>query len=272
MKRAFTLIELLVCIAVIALLIGLLAPALGRARESARTVACASNLRQMAMGWALYANAHADRAMPLAYWSFEDIGTGEQVFWWGTHGTLSIPPDHSRGFLAPYLDAALSVRSVFECPCQPWGSYSPQGPSRTVTSTYGYNGYYFSPAKTPGWGETIGFRPWRRTGDVQRPSDLYVFADTLLPGGSPSAPPSNTALLDPPRLYSPGPSWEANAFATTAFRHGRARSGPGVANAARADGGVRSAAPACVVDTRAAIGSATTENDPAYVPDWRSWR
>lgn len=272
MKRAFTLVELLVCIAVIALLIGLLAPALGRARESARTVACASNQRQMAMGWALYAGAHSDRAMPLAYWSSEDIGAGQQIFWWGTHGTLTTPVDYSRGFLAPYLDATLSPRSVFECPCQPWGSYRPQGPSRTITSTYGYNGYYLSPAKTPGWGDKIGFRPWRRLGDVQRPGDLYVFADALLSGGSPTALPSNTALLDPPCLYSPGPVWETNDSATTAFRHGRSQSRPGVANAARADGSVRSAAPACIVDARSAIGSATAENDPAYVPDWRSWR
>ena len=53
---AFTLIELLVVIAVIALLVGILLPSLGAARESARTVACSSGLRQLGLGLVGYAN------------------------------------------------------------------------------------------------------------------------------------------------------------------------------------------------------------------------
>ncbi len=59
-ERGFTLIELLVVIAIIALLIGILLPALGQARRAARTVLCGANLNSIVKGIGLYANDYKE--------------------------------------------------------------------------------------------------------------------------------------------------------------------------------------------------------------------
>jgi prepilin-type N-terminal cleavage/methylation domain-containing protein/prepilin-type processing-associated H-X9-DG protein len=65
-NRGFTLVELLVVIGIIALLISILLPALSRARESANAIKCASNLRSVGQGMALYV-AENHNTYPAAY-------------------------------------------------------------------------------------------------------------------------------------------------------------------------------------------------------------
>jgi len=71
--RAFTLIELLVVVAIIALLMGILMPALQRAKEQSRKVACANNLKQIGLSMHMYANEN-DGKLPLnrsGYWLWD---------------------------------------------------------------------------------------------------------------------------------------------------------------------------------------------------------
>ncbi len=83
-RRGFTLIELLVVISIIALLIGILLPALSRSRESARSTGCAANLQQIGIGLTLYFNDFPDY--------LPQDGSGVAARFGGKAGWLKMPP------------------------------------------------------------------------------------------------------------------------------------------------------------------------------------
>ncbi len=258
--RAFTLVELLVVVAVIALLMGMLLPAFGAAKDRARGVKCLANLRQMGCGFHLYAQDYSGRAMPMAY--FRDW---PMTYWYGQERDAG-GVDQTRGFLWPYLGSDVCENGVFECPAQPLGTIDRlQGAWPTVTSTYGYNGYFLSPATTPGWSREIGDRPWQNLDTMPGPQAVFVFADTMIDWFGAA---KNCALLDPPFLYSRSShGWRRNDSPTTSFRHAE------LANAVSADGHARSyeSDPRLLMSRQFRIGSVGPDNAPHYVPDWRDW-
>jgi prepilin-type N-terminal cleavage/methylation domain-containing protein len=79
-RKGFTLVELLVVIGIIAVLIGILLPALNAARRSANDVKCKSNLRQIGQGLVMYMGANNGMCPPVEFSRYTTFD-GPAIYW-----------------------------------------------------------------------------------------------------------------------------------------------------------------------------------------------
>jgi len=193
--KGFTLIELLVVMVIIALLVGLLMPALGSAKDYARTIECMSNLRQLGMAMIMYRSDNGGYYCPAAadsYW-----GGANLLRWHGERKSATYDHNKSQdyafkpqnGMLFGYL--AKRQLELLRCPNFynyrkagqiEWTSYwgTTDTAPESGAGAYGYNDTYIGGTHyVSGYDAASYQKPVRET-DLCDPVNTIVFADTAL--------------------------------------------------------------------------------------------